>query len=82
MKLHIKAATAVLLGIMTVASFTACQKQDAQVKSYSQDGLLGLTDVNPNMPTSPTYHTYQADTELMKATVNQVPHVTGSFISL
>ncbi|MFD0679907.1 MULTISPECIES: hypothetical protein [unclassified Paenibacillus] len=76
----------IVVSILTVflatASLTACQKQNTQVKSYSQDGLLGITDVNPNMPTSPTHHTYLADTRLMKATINQVPHVTGSTISV
>ncbi|NOU91989.1 hypothetical protein GC093_01900 [Paenibacillus sp. LMG 31456] len=71
-----------LIAFMIMVSSTACQKQNTQVKSYSQDGLLGITDVNPNMPTSPTHHTYLADTRLIKETINQVPHVTGSTISV
>jgi hypothetical protein len=77
-----KVASTALLGALIVMSGAACQKQDTQVKPYAKDGLLGITDVNPNMPTSPTYHTYQADTELMKAAIREVPHVTGSAISI
>jgi Fe-S oxidoreductase len=64
------------------AVLTACQKQDApsKVKTYANDGLLGLSDVNPNMPMSPTYHTYQKDTDLMEETIKQVPHVIDSNI--
>ncbi|WP_028552273.1 hypothetical protein [Paenibacillus sp. UNC451MF] len=63
---------------------TACQKQDGttRVKSYSRDGALGITEVNPNMPMSPTYHTYMDDTRLMKETIKQVPQVTGSTITM
>ncbi|WP_282938232.1 hypothetical protein [Paenibacillus sp. RC67] len=63
---------------------SACQKQDGttRVKSYSQDGALGITEVNPNMPMSPTYHTYKEDTRLMKETIKQVPQVTGSNITM
>jgi hypothetical protein len=64
------------------AGLAACQKQSAQsrVQSYAQDGLLGITDVNPNMPMSPTYHTYKEDTRLMKETLAQVPYVLDSNI--
>jgi predicted small secreted protein len=77
----------ILLMISLLAAshmLAACQKQDSGsgVKSYAQDGLLGISDVNPNMPMSPTYHTYQRDTDLMKATISQVPHVTDSSITL
>jgi hypothetical protein len=62
----------------------ACQKQGAggsRVKSYAQDGLLGISDVNPNMPMSPTYRTYQRDNDVMEQTIKQVPNVTGSSIT-
>ncbi|GAA4833269.1 hypothetical protein GCM10023310_08290 [Paenibacillus vulneris] len=63
---------------------TACQKQDGvtRVKSYSRDGALGITEVNPNMPMSPTYHTYMDDTRLMKDTIRQIPEVRSSTITM
>lgn len=71
-----------LLGAITLSMGTACQRQDGiKAKSYSRDGLLGLSDTNPNMPMSPTYHTYKADTQLMKDTIQQIPHITGSTIN-
>ncbi|TDF92193.1 hypothetical protein [Paenibacillus piri] len=82
MKIDIKQASIVLLSALVILSFTACQKQNVQVKSYANDGLLGISDVNPNMPTSPTYHNYNADTQLMKSTINQIPHVRGSSITV
>jgi len=82
MNLRMKAISALLLAALVPAALTACQKQGTKMKSYAQDGLLGITDVNPNMPTSPTHHTYLADTELMKTTIKQIPQVTGSTISI
>lgn len=81
-----KTALSLTLCTLLAAAFmgTACQKQDGvtRVKSYSRDGALGITEVNPNMPMSPTYHTYMDDTRLMKETIRQVPHVTDSTITV
>ncbi|NHN31971.1 hypothetical protein [Paenibacillus agricola] len=72
--------------LMVPVALVACQKQAAQspspsgVKPYANDGMLGITDVNPNMPMSPTYHTYQKDTDLMDATIKQVPYIVDSNI--
>ncbi|TBL72617.1 hypothetical protein [Paenibacillus thalictri] len=64
----------------------ACQKQNqsngGQVRSYSNDGYLGLTDVNPNLPTSPTYHTYGDDTRLMREVIKQIPDVRSSSLTI
>ncbi|MCS7464547.1 hypothetical protein N0M98_31100 [Paenibacillus doosanensis] len=77
-----KFALPLLLGAALAVTGAACQKQDGvtKAKSYSRDGLLGMTEVNPNMPMSPTYHTYMDDARVMKATVAQVAHVTDSTI--
>lgn len=70
--------------LMMPVALASCQKQSAgpKVQSYAQDGLLGISDVNPNMPMSPTYHTYGEDTNLMQATIDQVPHVIDSNIRI
>lgn len=44
--------------------------------------MLGMSDVNPNMPLSPTYHRYGDDSNVIKEAVRQVPYVTSSIISL
>jgi len=79
-----KIGAAVLLLAIAAAMGTACAtKQDGvKAKSYSRDGMMGLSDVNPNMPMSPTYHNYRADTELMRSTIRQIPYVTGSTINI
>lgn len=66
---------------LAVGFTSACQKQQNQVKSYSKDGMLGVSDVNPNMPLSPTYHHYSDDTNVMKEAIKQVPQVTSSTIT-
>jgi hypothetical protein len=81
---HTRAVFAMLLSLAAAAALPACQSQtqNPQVKNYSRDGLLGLTDANPNLPTSPTHHTYRKDSDLIRATINQVPHVTRASITL
>jgi hypothetical protein len=75
-----------LVGALMVfpVALTACQKQGTGtgVKSYAKDGMLGISDVNPNMPMSPTYHTYQKDTDLMEETIKLVPDVIDSNITI
>ncbi|CAG7648990.1 hypothetical protein PAESOLCIP111_05769 [Paenibacillus solanacearum] len=64
---------------------TACQKQDThhEVQSHARDGLLGITDVNPNNPMGATYRTYTDDLRVMDQAVKaQLPVVTRTNISL
>ncbi|MDQ1910980.1 hypothetical protein RAC89_11010 [Paenibacillus sp. GD4] len=49
----------------------------SRMQSYPQDGYLGITDVNPNHPLSPTYHHYQDDLAMIDRTARQVSGVTG-----
>ncbi|OXM83169.1 hypothetical protein [Paenibacillus rigui] len=67
---------------LAVSLATACQRQQDKVKSYSKDGMLGVSEVNPNMPLSPTYHHYEDDTNVIKEAIRQVPQVSSSNISL
>ena len=40
-----------------------------QMKTYNNDGYLGITNTNPNLPMTPTYHTYEVDTNMMRDAV-------------
>ncbi|OCT16112.1 hypothetical protein A8709_01295 [Paenibacillus pectinilyticus] len=53
-----------------------------KVQNYKQDGLLGITDVNPNNPMNPTYHHYEDDTNLMKAVLAQLPGIQKTNIAI
>lgn len=80
-----KMAAALLIGAVFLSS--ACQKQNTAsgeigMKSYSRDGYQGMTDVNPNLPTSPTYHTYSDDVRMMKSALKEIPEVRSSAITL
>ncbi|OPH48991.1 hypothetical protein BC351_37810 [Paenibacillus ferrarius] len=60
------------------------QTDDAQYKAqhYKQDGMLGITSVNPNDPLNPTYHHYEDDANLMKAVLAQLQGIEKSNISI
>src|SRR4051794_5869091 len=75
-----------------IASLTGCgmltgnnKKSDNanyNVQNYKQDGLLGITSVNPNNPLNPTYHHYDDDSNLMKAVLAQLPGIEKTNIAL
>lgn len=41
-----------------------------RIHKYEEDGYLGMTNANPNLQTSPTYHTYAKDQKLVLATLD------------
>jgi hypothetical protein len=53
----------------------ACGGNGQQAKSYGEDGYLGMTNTNPNLPTSPSYHTYAIDTDMMRKAVASIEGV-------
>ncbi|AFH66085.1 hypothetical protein ACVNS2_35960 [Paenibacillus caseinilyticus] len=73
-----------LTAAMLVMPTAACQRQDTvQVKQHSRDGLLGITDTNPNNPMSRTYRHYPDDLRVMReAIVRRFPQVQDTRISL
>ncbi|WP_438444850.1 hypothetical protein [Gorillibacterium sp. sgz5001074] len=82
---------ALLLGFALAVSATACgnwggsggdDKRGLKSQAYGRDGLLGTTSSNPNLPGSPTYHTYAADVRLLKDTVNGIQGVKDSTVVL
>lgn len=74
---------AVWLVLVTVVAACGGANTRQEVKSHSRDGLLGITEVNPNMPLSKTYRTYTDDARVMEAAVKeQFPIVTNTTITL
>ncbi|WP_248929130.1 hypothetical protein [Paenibacillus hamazuiensis] len=81
---------AMLLGVGTTLLISACQNQgntatpvqNENVKTYSTDGYLGLTDANPNLPTGPSYHTYSDDVRTMRSVIKQIPGVQSSNVTI
>lgn len=53
-----------------------------KVQNYKQDGMLGITSVNPNNPLNPTYHHYEDDSNLMKAVLAQLPGIQKTNIAI
>ncbi|CAN7750520.1 hypothetical protein LJR153_006720 [Paenibacillus sp. LjRoot153] len=53
-----------------------------KVQNYKQDGMLGITSVNPNNPMNPTYHHYDDDANLMKAVLAQLPGIEKTNIAI
>jgi hypothetical protein len=73
-----------LLPVLILAMASACQSdigaQNQEVKSYDEDGYLGWTNSNPNLQTSPTYHTYQEDLDLIERTLGRMKQVQRSTV--
>jgi len=47
----------------------------SRTKSYQNDGYLGMTNTNPSLPLTPTYHTYEVDTRMMRDAVTPIAGV-------
>jgi hypothetical protein len=74
-----------LCTLAVIISISGCGSSDqskSNVKSYPQDGYMGITSVGPNNPMNPTYHHYRDDTNLMKAVLDQYPDVKASRITI
>lgn len=65
--------------VSTVMLEAGCGAQ-SKTRTYSRDGLLGASQANPNLITSPSYHNYNADTDLMKALLSRMPDIKDSAI--
>jgi hypothetical protein len=71
---------AAAVSIALLAGCANSNQSNPNVKSYPQDGYMGMTSVNPNNPMNPTYHHYQDDTNLMNAVLAQFPDIKESRI--
>jgi hypothetical protein len=76
----------VCAGLMLLALFigSGCGNSTAKSKAntYSNDGMLGTTNANPNYPTSPTYHNYAADRNMMQTALAKIKGIESSTIRL
>jgi hypothetical protein len=66
------------MALMIAACATSpTEGTDERTKAYDEDGMLGFSNTNPNLPTSPTYHTYAYDQDLVEKTLKDFPDVVN-----
>ncbi|MEB3101852.1 hypothetical protein [Ferviditalea candida] len=53
-----------------------------RIQSYSNDGYMGLSSANPNLVTSPGYHTYSKDYRLMQDTLKRIPGIRRYWMNI
>lgn len=86
----IQRAAAILAAASLLAALAACGHSSSsapnaspgKTKAYVNDGMLGTSQSNPNLPTNETYHTYTADTQLIKDTLSRISGIRKSTIVL
>ncbi|MBO9609311.1 MAG: hypothetical protein J7639_25380 [Paenibacillaceae bacterium] len=80
----IVAAAALLVSLAACghSSSSAPNASPGKTKAYANDGMLGTSQSNPNLPTNETYHTYTADTQLIKDTLARISGIRKSTIVL
>jgi len=71
---------ALILLILTGCAQHAPEPTASQLKTYSNDGLLGITDANPNLPLNSSYHTYAVDQQMVVSVLKQVPGIANARI--
>ena len=85
--LRCSTAVILILSLMGCGAYTGNKNKQAdetkdKPQTYKQDGMLGITSVNPNDPLNPTYHHYEDDTNLMKAVLAQLPGIDKVMITM
>lgn len=68
--------------LMLAATGCGASHSGPKAESYGRDGLLGTSQSNPNLPTSPTYHTYAADVNMIHEAVRHIPGVKDAAVVL
>ena len=68
--------------LLIVAAGCGGQSVARNTKSYDYDGYLGMTNTNPNLPTSPTYHNYAVDTNMMRRAVASIGEIRNMRIHI
>jgi hypothetical protein len=69
---------AAVLGIALLAGCANANQSNPNVKSYPQDGYMGITNANPNNPMHSTYHHYEDDLNLINGVLAQFPDIQHS----
>lgn len=84
MALRIRTRFAVLAAAAVVLA--ACGQvggyKESPENAYDDDGRLGATETNPNLPTSPTYHNYREDHQVIRQTLDKFPEVRDARVVL
>ena len=64
----------IMTGLLFVM-VSACQTGNQQQKqrTYGYDGYMGISNSNPNLHTSPSYHTYSDDARMIYRALQSVP---------
>jgi hypothetical protein len=73
-------ASVLLLCLLLV--LTGCGQSGGQpkAKAYSNDGYMGITDANPNIPTNRSFHTYAVDKSLVLQALQPISGIRSSRI--
>lgn len=66
---------AVLLPMLLTVGCAGGDGSTSRTKSYQNDGYLGMSNTNPSLPLTPTYHTYEVDTRMMRDAVMPIAGV-------
>ncbi|WP_163852553.1 hypothetical protein [Paenibacillus elgii] len=81
----LRSLAVLLSAALALSGLTACQQQKFSKNSatHTRDGILGITETNPNMPLSASFRTYPDDVRVMQNAIGQrFPNVSITSISL
>lgn len=83
--MYIRSGLTVLFGAALLAGAAGCGANggtgsQGESRPYAQDGMLGITSANPNLPGNETYHTYSKDVRMLKEQIAQIPGVVDSTV--
>lgn len=71
-----------LFVLCLLSGCTQVNNNGAKTQSYSPDGYLGLTNTNPNLPSHPSYHTYEVDHQLIHQAAMSVDGVRDTDVQM
>lgn len=77
-----KVSVSLLMIIILLVSGCASNWNKTKMQSYSNDGFMGLSNSNPNLVTSPGYHTYSKDYRLMQDTLRRIPGIKKYWMNI
>lgn len=70
--------------VLTLVIVTGCgngHQENNKLQTYSNDGYMGISSANPNMPTSPGYHSYGKDVRMMDQALRRIEGIRSSSIT-
>jgi hypothetical protein len=81
----LKISANILMFSIIAMVFVSCgQDTDRRqnTKQYADDGYLGMSNSNPNIPLNPSYHHYNNDIHLMRGVLKRIPEVKDATITI